>query len=83
MSEVVIRAEGLGKKYTIGHETQRERYSALRDVVARGAQTFLRKARDMLHGRPIIEGDELEEVWALRDVSFEVKRGEVVGCDSN
>ena len=29
----------------------------------------------MVHGRPIVEGDELEEVWALRDVSFEVTRG--------
>ena len=30
--DVVIRAEGLGKKYIIGHEAERERYVALRDV---------------------------------------------------
>src|SRR3990172_8004254 len=79
MSDVVIRAEGLGKKYIIGHETRRERYTVLRDVIARGAQNFLRKARDMIQGRPIIQGDEIEEVWALRDASFEVRRGDVVG----
>ena len=39
MSDVVIRAEGLGKKYLIGHESQRERYTALRDVIgAHGAR---------------------------------------------
>ena len=79
MSDVVIRAEGLGKKYTIGHEARSESYTALRDVIARGARNAVRKARDMLHGRAIIEGDLLEEVWALRDVNFEVQRGEVVG----
>ena len=79
MSDIVIRAEGLGKKYLIGHECQTERYTALRDVLARTAKGFARSAIDMLARRQLIPGDELEEFWALKDVSFEIKRGDVVG----
>ena len=77
--DTTICAEGLGKKYQIGHAADQERYVALRDVLARGARVVWRRTADMLHGRAVISGDTVEEFWALRDVSFEVKRGEILG----
>jgi ABC-type polysaccharide/polyol phosphate transport system ATPase subunit len=80
VSDVVIRAEGLGKRYLIGHQSaERERYTALRDVVGRSLKGLGRSALEMMRGRQIVAGDEVEEFWALKDVSFEIKRGEVVG----
>jgi hypothetical protein len=72
--DVVIRAEGLGKKYVIGHETERERYMALRDVATRTARSLWKRAVDTARGGAIVRGDATEEFWALKNVSFEVKR---------
>lgn len=77
--DFAIAAEGLGKSYLLGHNTKSERYTALRDVLARGAREFARKTRDMFTGRAIVQGDEVEEFWALKNVSFELKRGERLG----
>jgi lipopolysaccharide transport system ATP-binding protein len=80
MSDVVITVENLSKRYLVGHRSgERERYTALRDVVVREARNFVRKAVDAFSGRQIIQGDEVEEFWALKNVSFDVKHGDVLG----
>jgi lipopolysaccharide transport system ATP-binding protein len=80
MSETVISVQNLSKCYLVGHQSaQRGHRATLREVIMREAGNFTRKAVDLVRGRQIIQGDELEEFWALRNVSFEVRQGEVVG----
>jgi lipopolysaccharide transport system ATP-binding protein len=80
MSDIAVKVQNLGKSYMVGHnKSQNESYTALRDVIARNAKSIARKTRDMFQGKAIIQGDEVEEFWALKDVSFEVKQGDRVG----
>jgi lipopolysaccharide transport system ATP-binding protein len=80
MSDIVVSVEGLSKSYLVGHQRSRgEGYETLRDTITRSVRRFGRTALDMARGRQIIQGDEIEEFWALKDLSFEIKRGEVVG----
>ena len=66
MSDVVIEVRGLGKRYRVG---ERERYFALRDVLMRALTAPFRNGH---RSKP-------DYFWALRDVSFDVRQGEVVG----
>ena len=80
MSGTIISVENLSKLYLVGHQSaQRAHHATLRDIIAREARNFTRKAVDVLRGRQIVQGDEVEQFWALKNVSFEVKQGEIIG----
>ena len=71
MSDTVIRVENLSKRYRIG--AAQARYGSLRDSLAGAVKAPLNRLRSPKNGSPS------QHIWALKDVSFEVQRGEVLG----
>lgn len=72
MTDMAIKVENLSKKYHIGRA--QERHDTLRDAL----MAAVRGSFDRLRGNGRWREGE-DEIWALKDVSFEVQQGEVLG----
>src|ERR1700754_3956990 len=74
MSNSIIEINNLSKSYTISHEGK-ERYTALRDVMAQKAKKIFSFPRSL----SLASNTTKEEFWALKDVSFKIEQGDRVG----
>ena len=87
MSKPIISVEHLSKRYRIAHQGQRSQYTTLRDVLAARSRNLLSSfklrngSQTASDSNPNVLSTRAtrEDFWALKDVSFEVQQGEVLG----
>jgi lipopolysaccharide transport system ATP-binding protein len=81
-SDIAIHVENLGKQYRIGALQKnggQYSYKSLRDSISSAASAPFRMVSGLLGRNGRHENQDEETIWALKDVSFDVKRGEILG----
>ena len=73
MSDIAIRVENLSKRYRIGGP--QARYKTIRESLTEAVGAPFRRLASVVHGQSSAVSNET--IWALKDVSFEVKQGEI------
>ncbi len=82
MSDIAIRTENLGKLYHIGALQRRDglySYKSFREMISNAAAAPIRAVRTLIGSGPTQQEIEQTRIWALKDVSLEIKRGDIVG----
>lgn len=77
MNNIAIKVENLGKKYIIQHE-KKESYKTFQDVLMNGGKKIITSLNPFSQSEQRIDETE-EEFWALKDVNFEINKGDKVG----
>lgn len=78
MSQHAVRLEGIGKQYHIGKRRETG-HRSLRNVVSGAIVAPFRRAGQLLSSKAPSAGNLDETFWALKDVSFDVNHGQIVG----
>jgi len=75
MTDIVIRVENLSKQYRIGGP--QARYKTIRESLTEAVGAPFRRLSSVVRGQSSVASNET--IWALKDISLDVQRGEVVG----
>lgn len=81
MSDLAVRVENLGKRYTIGITP--EKYETLRDSIVESVVTPFRNLHHQFKSRrdpgSKSVNNRKDQIWALRDISFDIQKGQLIG----
>jgi lipopolysaccharide transport system ATP-binding protein len=77
MADPIIKVKNLYKRYRIG--AREKGYKTFRETIMEGLSAPVRNLGRLRSLTSFKEGDEANVIWVLKDVSFEVKEGEVLG----
>ncbi len=77
--DLAIQVKDVSKQFYVGALQQTAAYRTLRDTIGDIALAPFRRVRNVLTGKAQSAANLTETMWALQDINFNVKRGEVVG----